>query len=393
MAGNAVPATARTDTPLHVHIVGWRGVSHSIALVNQWQMLELLKRPDIRLTFEDAPFPDPTWAPQPGLFSAAEADAISAVPPLGANERPDVSLFIPVQPIPGNRMNWPVVAFVPAEHLGPMLTDRYGAMQAFNDRRQFFYLGASRWVRDGFIAEGLDPQRMGILGHGVDHSLAPSSHLRGAARAHFKLSSFTFLNVSGMFALKGISLLLRAFAAVVADGLDVHLLLKGNDSVYKSRAFLEKEFSSLPEDERALLRKRITYIGRPMSKDEMAAVYNAADCYVSPYLAEGFNMPVLEAAACGLPVICTNGGATDDFTTEDFCLRIDSSPAVSGRAWVLLPDLTDLIAKMRRVVADSEFRQRAAMAGPAYVAQTATWPLVTDRLVAILRHWSVAGRP
>lgn len=393
MAGNAVPATARTDTPLHVHIVGWRGVSHSIALVNQWQMLELLKRPDIRLTFEDAPFPDPTWAPQRGLFGAADSDAIAAVPPLGANERPDVSLVIPFQRRRFGRFNWPAVVFVAAEELGSALIERFGAVPALNERGEVLYLAASRWVRDGFIAEGLDPTRIAVLGHGVDRSLAPAPRLRAGAKAHFKLPGFTFLNVGGMFALKGIGLLLRAFAALVADGLDVHLLLKGNDSVYSSRELLTKELESLPQDGQALLKNKITYIGRSMSKEEMAAVYNAADCYVSPYLAEGFNMPVLEAAACGLPVICTNGGATDDFTTEDFCLRIDSNPVVSDRGWVLLPDLTDLIAKMRRVVTDTEFLQRAAVAGPAYVAQTATWPLVTDRLVAILRHWSVAGRP
>jgi glycosyltransferase involved in cell wall biosynthesis len=45
----------------------------------------------------------------------------------------------------------------------------------------------------------------------------------------------------------------------------------------------------------------------------MRAVYGAADVYVSPYRAEGFNLPVLEATACGLPTIVTQGGPTDDF--------------------------------------------------------------------------------
>jgi glycosyltransferase involved in cell wall biosynthesis len=35
--------------------------------------------------------------------------------------------------------------------------------------------------------------------------------------------------------------------------------------------------------------------------------------YVSPYRAEGFNLPVLEAMACGLRCVVTGGGATDDF--------------------------------------------------------------------------------
>ena len=38
-----------------------------------------------------------------------------------------------------------------------------------------------------------------------------------------------------------------------------------------------------------------------------------ADAYVTPYRAEGFNLPALEAQTCGTPVIATHGGATDDF--------------------------------------------------------------------------------
>ena len=45
----------------------------------------------------------------------------------------------------------------------------------------------------------------------------------------------------------------------------------------------------------------------------MAALYNLADAYVTPYHAEAFNMPALEAAACGVPLIVPRGGPTDDF--------------------------------------------------------------------------------
>ena len=44
----------------------------------------------------------------------------------------------------------------------------------------------------------------------------------------------------------------------------------------------------------------------------------AADVYVSPYHAEGFNLPVLEAVACGIPVVVSAGGSTEDFTHPAF---------------------------------------------------------------------------
>jgi hypothetical protein len=46
---------------------------------------------------------------------------------------------------------------------------------------------------------------------------------------------------------------------------------------------------------------------------QLNSLYSVADAYVTPYRAEGFNLPALEAQACGTPVIATQGGATDDF--------------------------------------------------------------------------------
>jgi glycosyltransferase involved in cell wall biosynthesis len=46
--------------------------------------------------------------------------------------------------------------------------------------------------------------------------------------------------------------------------------------------------------------------------DELAALYRGARCLVFPSLYEGFGLPVLEAMACGTPVVTTRGGATEE---------------------------------------------------------------------------------
>ncbi len=58
---------------------------------------------------------------------------------------------------------------------------------------------------------------------------------------------------------------------------------------------------------------RVRLIEDELSDDELAALYRACDVLVHPYRGEGFAMPVLEAMACGLPVIVTGGGPTDEF--------------------------------------------------------------------------------
>src|SRR5262249_19870137 len=149
--------------------------------------------------------------------------------------------------------------------------------------------------------------------------------------------------------------------------------------------FADRSLQSLDSAASAKVLERLHYVDRELSNVEMARLYHAADCYVSSYLAEGFNLPVLEAAACGLPGICTGGGSTDDFVTDDFALRIESalSPLpVNGvpGAQGLVPDLDHLVHLMLCMVDDDEFRASARLAGPAHVNERYTWPRVVDRL-------------
>ena len=92
--------------------------------------------------------------------------------------------------------------------------------------------------------------------------------------------------------------------------------------------------------------------------------------------------------ACGLPVICTAGGPTDEFTHPQCALRIQSTTQempIDGETRVaLVPDLPDLVAHMLAVKDHPDIAARARIAGPAWVREKHTWKHVVDRLLEVL---------
>ena len=67
-----------------------------------------------------------------------------------------------------------------------------------------------------------------------------------------------------------------------------------------------------------LLRNHIIFTDKTLSYDRINELFSAADLYVSPYLAEGFNLVVLEALTAGLPILVPTTGSTKEFIGDIF---------------------------------------------------------------------------
>ena len=61
-------------------VEGWRFLSHSYALVNQWQLMSLAKRPGLALSVRDVPYIFDHWRQQRGQFHPAQEGMLAAIP-------------------------------------------------------------------------------------------------------------------------------------------------------------------------------------------------------------------------------------------------------------------------------------------------------------------------
>lgn len=86
-----------------------------------------------------------------------------------------------------------------------------------------------------------------------------------------------------------------------------------------------------------------------LSQIGMNSVYSGIDCYVQATHGEGFGLPVMEAQACGLPVIATNCTSMPEMVCPDTSMLIDPAthyltPDIGHRFLIDIPKLTAAMA-------------------------------------------------
>jgi glycosyltransferase involved in cell wall biosynthesis len=375
-----------------IRMEGWRFVPHSYALLCQWLCLELMRRDDVELFFRDVPFVRARWRQTRNLMPARWEEALARLGDSPATRRVDcaVRAFVPSSFKPSGARRVLVVCTADFGWLPTAMIEEGRTLAEAHRQSSATILSPSAWSTWGLLRAGADPGRVKLMPLGVDvnifHPGTPNQREAERSRAGHA-DRFVFLNVSAHTLSKGTDLVLKAFARIAAVR-DVFLVLKGADAVYESKDYLQQWMAErLTPEERKSIAGRMRYFGDSLSVEALAAVYRSADAYVTPYRSESFNMPALEAAACGLPVICTAGGPTDDFTTPAFARRIPAELVPGNRPHEVIrePDLDALTAVMLEVRDDAGFRATARIAGPAHCRSAFTWRHSADRLLAIAR--------
>lgn len=123
---------------------------------------------------------------------------------------------------------------------------------------------------------------------------------------------------------KGLHILLSVFFQTFANRDDVVLIVKAywGGTSYKHKEEIVNHILEVKKRCGNSKFPMVVLIGDIISEEQMAGLFNACDCYVAPSFGEGFNLPVLQAMACGKPVIATDWSGHEEFISKDVALPL-----------------------------------------------------------------------
>jgi glycosyltransferase involved in cell wall biosynthesis len=183
---------------------------------------------------------------------------------------------------------------------------------------------------------GINSQKVTVISNGVDPQfrVITSDRIQKIRQQHTSSpEEICLLNVGSTHQRKNILTILKVLETLKAKKMPVRLWKVGSDFTVEQKAYIRSR----------QLETNITEIDRT-DRETLIELYNAADILLAPSLYEGFGLTILEAMACGTPVITAN---------------VSSLPEVADDAAILLDpiDVDGMVAAVCRLQQDSSYRQ------------------------------------
>ena len=283
---------------------------------------------------------------------------------------PDV-LFVPAHVLP---LVCPAPAVVTVHDLGYV---HYPQAHRAADRRYLAWstrrhtrvarhlLADSQATKDDLVCVyNADPDRISVVYLGRDESLAPVTDTvqLAAARAKYGLPKNYLLYLGTLHPRKNLVRLVDAFAAAHLPD-SIALVIAGQKGWLFDNIFARVEQLGLQQ--------RVLFPGFVAEADK-PALLSGARAYVFPSLFEGFGLPVLEAMACGTPVLTSS---------------VSSLPEVAGEAALLVNPLDTgaIAARLGQIATNEVLRQRLVAQGFQQVRKF-SWDAAAAQVLEILER-------
>ena len=234
-------------------------------------------------------------------------------------------------------------------YLGPtawswMLAHRFAARRA-----RYVVAVSENTKRDVERIWGIAPERIAVVHEGVtpDYRPVDDEDAVKAARARYGIRGPYFLYLGGFDPRKNLHNMLSGFKRfLLAAGGGFQLVLCGDAVGFEG--YLEDEVEELG------LEGNVVFTGF-VTEEDLPALYSGAAAFLNVSLYEGFGLPLLEAMACGTPVLAS---------------RTSSIPEVVGDAGLLVDPLEpgEIAAGMERLARDGGLAAQLSEKGRAQAA-------------------------
>ncbi|MDK2820433.1 MAG: hypothetical protein PWP31_398 [Clostridia bacterium] len=228
----------------------------------------------------------------------------------------------------------------------------------------------SRFNYETFLTCGVRKEKLHIMHLGVD-----TNHFKPAKSTNSK-KKVTFISSFELIPRKGCDVLLEAFSEEFDCLEPVELVIKAyeNGGRYDPQGktlsnLLQSVFKKYPKGGAIRLKKEII----PYS--DLPELYQKATCYVSASRGEGWNLPAMEAMACGVPVIALRWSGHTEFlnSRNSFLVEVLGLEEIKdywcpGARWAIV-DKKALRQKMRYVAENRYDVKRKGFEARKYVEQ------------------------
>jgi glycosyltransferase involved in cell wall biosynthesis len=227
------------------------------------------------------------------------------------------------------------------------------------------FVAISEEIKDGLLNDGFNQAMITRIPNFIDQNLFHPSgkESRDQIRKKLGFTDGKIVTFSGrLVERKGVSVLLEAWRKLIQDCKDVMLIILGDGP-------LEKK---LKNQSRLLgIEENVKFCGFINNIDDYLA---ATDIFVFPSFQEGFPNSVLEAMACGIPVIATRiGGIVDVIKDEENGLLVEPGNA------------EQLADALKKLISDTEYASTLGKNGLKTVRENYDINVIANKYVEIYR--------
>lgn len=249
----------------------------------------------------------------------------------------------------------------------------------------------TNFVKDTYIRAGINKELVHVIPLGINPTQFNLQHSPAKWIQSETEGTFRFLFIGGINTRKGTDILINAFLNEFKKEENVSLVIK-ESPFYNTKLAEQIKILSKRNDI-----PKILFTEENIAPGELPGIYHACDCYVHPYRAEGYGLPIAEAMACGLPVIVTGSGSCLDFTNRDLVYYINAEKkffpkkkaanleTVDYPFWYE-PDMWHLGQLMRLVYNERENAVKKGIKAASYIQKHHLWSHGAQKIMSRIEN-------